>query len=329
MDRKPPHFISKPQRKYTFMLVPNHSGQIYRFSIPAWIPKTAFCALAITLCGFVFGTWYFAGELEETKQALTSQRIVTAQLTEENQDHLEEIDFLKSKYHKIDEQLASLQKLENQVLDMVGLNSDDSPKVTGEGIKEPSVFKEDDHPLLAMVTRSASSRSIGPRLDHYQVDVNSLNDLIASQKNKMEQLVDDVENQLEYLEAKPNSWPAQGRISSPFGKRISPTNRRTTEFHQGIDIANTSGTAVVAAGSGIVTYSGYNGGYGRMIIISHGYGYTSVYAHNSQNLVDVGDQVNQGDLIARIGQTGRATGPHLHFEVRVNGEPKNPKNFLP
>ncbi len=330
MVKKPPHLINTRQRKYTFMLVPNHTGRIYRFSILAWIPKVILSFLIFALCSLTFGTWHYAGELSETQQALTSERILTAQLKQDNQDHLEEITFLKYEYQKIDERLASLQQLEHQLLDMVGLETDNGGDPVNEIMvaDNSSKFIEDEHPILAMVSRSASSRSTGPRLDNYQVNVTYLNDLIASQKNKMEQLVDDVENQLEYLEAKPNSWPAQGRISSPFGERISPTNRRTTEFHQGIDIANSSGTAVKAAGSGIVTYSGYNGGYGRMIIISHGYGYTSVYAHNSQNLVEVGDQVEEGEVVARMGQTGRATGPHLHFEIRVNGEPKNPMSYL-
>ncbi|RQD69936.1 MAG: M23 family metallopeptidase [Tindallia sp. MSAO_Bac2] len=330
MDKKTAHIANKPQQKYTLMLVPNHSGKIYRFSVLAWIPKTIATLLMFTVCSLAFGTFYFSSELKDTQGDLYTEKALTNRLSQENEEHLDEIAFLKSEYQKIDKELASLKQLEHQVMDMVGLETDSDESGANRFAIENSSQSglEDEHPIFAMVSRSASMRSAGPGLEEYHVDVEYLNNLISSQRNKMEQLVGDVEDQLEYLEAKPNKWPAQGRISSPFGERISPTNRRTTEFHQGIDIANASGTPVIASGSGIVTYSGYNGGYGRMIIISHGYGYTSVYAHNSQNLVDVGDQVAEGDTIARMGQTGRATGPHLHFEIRVHGEPKDPIDFL-
>lgn len=326
MNKKPAHFVKAPQKKYTFMLIPNHSGKVYRFSILESILKTSLIVLFLLITSLSIGVWHYHGEHSVTQHRLTQERILTAQLSQENKDYLDEIAFLKTQYQEIDQKLASLQQLEHQVLDMVGLEADNHSQKKSDPYANG--IADDDHPLVAMVSRSASMRSAGPGSDDYEVDVEHLNELISTQRNKMEQLVGDVEAKLEYLDAQPNAWPAQGRISSPFGERISPTNRRTTEFHHGIDIANTSGTSVVAAGSGIVTYSGYNGGYGRMIIISHGYGYTSVYAHNSRNLVEVGDHVKQGETIARMGQTGRATGPHLHFEVRVNGEPKDPMNYL-
>nr|WP_279381036.1 M23 family metallopeptidase [Alkaliphilus hydrothermalis] len=143
----------------------------------------------------------------------------------------------------------------------------------------------------------------------------------------MEKLVVDVEKQLKYIDSLPNLRPATGRLSSPYGYRISPISRRR-EFHSGIDIANTTNTDIVAAGSGIVTFSGYNGGYGKIVMISHGYGYTTVYAHNNKVLVKVGDRVKKGDLIAQMGSTGRSTGPHLHFEIRKDGKHINPKTVL-
>ncbi|PKM84018.1 MAG: peptidase [Firmicutes bacterium HGW-Firmicutes-13] len=117
-------------------------------------------------------------------------------------------------------------------------------------------------------------------------------------------------------------WPAaSGRITSYFGIR----NGR---MHTGIDIASSKGTPVYAADSGTVTFSGYSGGYGRLVIISHGNGYSTYYAHNTSNLVSMGQRVTQGQTIATIGSTGNATGYHVHFEIRRNGTSINPLQFF-
>jgi len=116
-------------------------------------------------------------------------------------------------------------------------------------------------------------------------------------------------------------WPVNGRISSRFGPR-------GRGFHYGIDIIAPVGTVVRAAESGVVSYSGWMSGYGRVVIITHASGLQTVYAHNSVNLVREGQRVNKGDPIARVGSTGNATCPHLHFEMRRNGRPVDPLEFL-
>ncbi len=118
-------------------------------------------------------------------------------------------------------------------------------------------------------------------------------------------------------------WPVAGSITSRFGIRAG---RR----HDGIDIAAPEGTPIVAAADGEVLYSGdQKTGYGNLIIVRHAGDFITVYAHNSENLVREGEQVKQGQAIARVGQTGRATGPHLHFEMREGVKPRNPLFFLP
>ncbi|HZX46789.1 MAG TPA: M23 family metallopeptidase [Clostridia bacterium] len=117
------------------------------------------------------------------------------------------------------------------------------------------------------------------------------------------------------------AYPARGKITSGFG-------RRGRKNHNGIDIALPNGTPVKAADGGTVTFSGRQGTYGYLVIIDHGEGYTSYYGHNSKNLVSKGDKVHKGQTIALSGNTGRSTGPHLHFEVRKFGIPVNPINYL-
>ncbi|MDN5331409.1 MAG: hypothetical protein PWP45_634 [Tepidanaerobacteraceae bacterium] len=116
-------------------------------------------------------------------------------------------------------------------------------------------------------------------------------------------------------------WPVSGRITSRFGSRGG-------EFHTGLDIANATGTPVRAANSGVVTFAGRNGGYGKLVIINHGGGFETYYAHLNTISVSVGEKVSRGQVLGTVGTTGRTTGPHLHFEVRVNGTPKNPLLYL-
>jgi len=120
-------------------------------------------------------------------------------------------------------------------------------------------------------------------------------------------------------------WPMEGDVSSSFGMR---TLLGITRMHNGIDIAGPTGRVIVAADGGTVALAGWNGGYGKCVIVDHGGGMATLYAHQSQINVSVGQEVGQGDTLGLCGSTGYSTGPHLHFEVRVNGSPVNPLNYL-
>lgn len=121
--------------------------------------------------------------------------------------------------------------------------------------------------------------------------------------------------------------PVGGPMTSPFGWRIHPVYR-TRRFHAGMDFGVATGTPVGAADRGTVLYSGWYGGYGYTVILNHGNGLTTLYAHNSALLVRVGQTVQRGQAIARAGSTGLSTGPHVHFEVRVNGQPVDPRRYI-
>lgn len=117
-------------------------------------------------------------------------------------------------------------------------------------------------------------------------------------------------------------WPTRGSVTSEYGYRWG-------RMHEGIDIAAPTGTPIWAAADGVVIYSGVMNGYGLVILIDHGGGFTTVYAHQSRLAAGDGRRVSQGELIGYVGSTGHSTGPHLHFETRVNGSAQNPRNYLP
>lgn len=126
----------------------------------------------------------------------------------------------------------------------------------------------------------------------------------------------------------PSIWPVEGRVWGPFGKRSDPFSGEGTEFHPGVDISAPPGTPVHATGDGFVIASGWNGGYGRLVVIDHGSGIQTYYAHLSRIFVQTGAEVRRGESVGEVGSTGRVTAPHLHYEVRVGGAPVNPYLYM-
>ena len=146
---------------------------------------------------------------------------------------------------------------------------------------------------------------------------------------------DAIEAQLKLIERTsnpsflPNMWAHSGKINNEFGFRRNPFGGRSYEFHPGMDIDGERGSIVVAPANGTVIKSGWQGGYGNMIEIDHGNGLTTRYGHLSRINIQVGDTIGRGQEIGLVGSTGRSTGPHLHFEIRLNDKAINPRRFLP
>jgi len=131
----------------------------------------------------------------------------------------------------------------------------------------------------------------------------------------------------EIYEYTPTIWPVRGYVSSKFGYRISPFNN-LQEFHEGIDITAPFGAQINAAASGVVLFAGPKPGYGFMLIIQHKYGYATAYAHCAKLFVKEGQHIKKGDVIAAVGNTGRSSGPHLHYEIRANGILIDPELYM-
>ena len=145
----------------------------------------------------------------------------------------------------------------------------------------------------------------------------------------------EIEKQLRAIQATsnqaniPSMWAHMGKINNEFGFRRNPFGGRTYEFHAGMDIDGERGDQVIAPAGGVVTDAGWKGGYGNMIEVDHGNGLKTRYGHLSKIEVQIGDSITRGQLMAFVGSTGRSTGPHLHYELRFNDRPINPRRFLP
>jgi murein DD-endopeptidase MepM/ murein hydrolase activator NlpD len=164
----------------------------------------------------------------------------------------------------------------------------------------------------------------GPALP---LDANSLAAL-EGKMNQLERSMRAYENVLRERGYTPSVWPVVGKLESGFGGRRNPFGGNSYEFHSGQDIDAAMGDPVVAGASGKVTFVGWQNGYGQLVVIDHGGGLTTRYGHLSHIDVDQDQTVQRGQFIGRVGSTGRSTGPHLHYEIRINDEPVNPLQYL-
>ncbi len=242
---------------------------------------------------------------------------ISSQLTEiENQrkqiqQFAEEINSLKL-------ELVGLNNFENKLRIIANIekkNEQDSLFGVGGSIPED---------IVAQIPLSKKHNSLMREM-HEQI--NQLDLATTNQNNGFESLFKYIKEQQNILASTPAIRPAAGWTTSKFGYRTSPfTGRR--EFHKGFDIANRKGTPIIATANGTVTFTGKKGAYGKVVIIDHGHGMVTRYAHTEKMLVKRNDKVKRGDTIALLGSTGRSTGPHVEYEVHLNGILTNTEKYI-
>jgi murein DD-endopeptidase MepM/ murein hydrolase activator NlpD len=159
------------------------------------------------------------------------------------------------------------------------------------------------------------------------LDAESL-EIIEARMSRLEQNMRAYEAVLRSRGYTPSIWPVEGKLESGFGGRRNPFGGSSYEFHSGQDIDAEYGSPVIAGASGKVEFAGWQNGYGQLVVINHGGGLTTRYGHLSHIDVAMGQSVERAQFLGRVGSTGRSTGPHLHYEVRINDEPVNPLQYL-
>jgi murein DD-endopeptidase MepM/ murein hydrolase activator NlpD len=174
--------------------------------------------------------------------------------------------------------------------------------------------------------RLASTRT-ERQLQTMQRDLDRLNAESETERMLQRHLAKFLEDRRSILAATPSLWPVRGWVTSGFGMRASPFGKGK-KFHSGVDISTRRGTPVLAPAGGVVTFAGWEGGFGRMLAINHGHGIVTRYAHLQKIKVKLGQKVERGQAIGSVGNTGRSTGPHLHYEVLLSGVPTNPMYYI-
>src|SRR5690242_13324231 len=206
-------------------------------------------------------------------------------------------------------QVASLGSLASEVSALYGLKTDaDSTPSVSEQIRAEQINKSIDQLSILRNTAMSGVAGAGIAASYDHVGTLSMSDWAR-------------------LAAAPSLWPVEGRVTGSFGERIDPFNGEGA-FHTGVDISSPLGTPIIAPADGIVKATQYVNGYGRTVIIDHGHGISTLYGHLSGYSSTVGESVHRGDVIGFVGSSGRSTGAHLHYEVRIHGTPVNPHKYL-
>jgi len=327
-EKKNPQF-------YTFLAVPHSNDKVFRIRIPYVFIRVASVLAVVSLLAVVFLTGGYLKALKNTNE-LEELRMTNSKLEEE-------VDNLNDRADSLRERMADLQEFEKNIRDMLDLGEDTGRAATVASHQVSRSFSRSRSNLSALpsgtdgnymtnalgfsaldqsATRKESTdiREVKQLTTVLEAEMDCLNEIIG-------RLNTDVSEWKAYMNAKPSIWPVSGQVTSNFGYRKSPFGRNTV-FHEGIDIAANYGVNVKATGEGVVERAGYYNGYGLCVIINHGYSLKTVYGHNSRVKVKVGDKVQKGQVIACVGSSGRSTGPHLHYEVRLNGNPVDPAKYM-
>jgi murein DD-endopeptidase MepM/ murein hydrolase activator NlpD len=226
---------------------------------------------------------------------------------------------VEEKIRQLEGELSKVRDLDRRLRVVVGLDKGEGATVSlaqgGADTDTPNALRD------AVASRSGGlgGRGVG--------ELAALAHEIASREQSMRELQSYLDQKTAVLAATPTILPSQGLVTAGYGYRRSPfTGKR--EYHEGMDIAAPVGTPIVATADGIVTFAGAAGSYGNVVFIDHGHGFATAYAHNTSNRVRPRQRVRRGDTIAYVGNTGRTTGPHVHYEVHVNGVAADPLTFV-
>lgn len=293
----------KANEPVTVIIIPATNARPYSLSLPRQSARWAMAAAGlIILAVLLIGIWFFTSRAE-----LNSLNL----LKNENQQKQETIDEMEQQINKIEEQQKSLLKKQNELKKQMGLQR--------ESAKESNPSRGSE----------GTSLKTAPNSDSFPGRVQYITGQLAQQEKELGALLAKVKKETAYYRSLPNQWPVYGEISSGYGFRKSPFRRRNESFHDGVDIKCNSGTPVLAAGDGVVIYSGWMAVYGRTIEIQHSCGLVTKYGHNSSLLAKKGETVKKGEIIAKVGNTGLSTGPHLHFTVLKGGATQEPLLYLP
>lgn len=296
---------NKHNQQMTFMLIPHTASKPLKVNISRkLLSGIVIVAVLCVVCFSGICLWFYISQ-DEIRQV--------TRMKQDNREKAETIELLNQEIKKIEQQQDEIAEKQMQLKRIMGIKGENNRPI------EPS--RGGKGGLDYRARNSANNEILQQTVE--------IRTQLAIQEKELDELLARVNNNKLYFRSIPNQWPTRGDISSEFGWRNSPFGGQGSSFHGGIDIANDSGVAVVAAADGTVNFAGWKGVYGKMIEIDHGYGFKTVYGHNSALLVNEGDKVKKGEEIARLGNTGRSTGPHLHFEIIKDGEPQDPRIYLP
>ncbi len=342
--------MRKKDRSLTILVVPHNDSPTITLRFPRWLVPSLI-VLAVALIGsagyFAVRYWQLSERYDELSQQEQTdferaKGMRTTILTQQD-----DVKALSDDVAEMESEMDSLRKLSDQVRQLLSLPKAPAPtpnaSPTPQSLLIPpgaagrgggNAFLPSAPPASMLLVSESTTRIavIRPQVPLMEKELQYL----ATQGLKRLSRVDaasagsleELQAQLKLLAAAPSAWPVRGPITSDFGWRRALFNPNAREFHTGLDIGVWYYTPVHATTDGTVTYAGWMDGYGNVVEIAHEMGYSTIYGHNSVLKVKTGQEVRAGDVIALSGQTGYANGPHVHYEIRMNGKPVDPMRFV-
>ncbi|KMP11044.1 peptidase M23 [Candidatus Nitromaritima sp. SCGC AAA799-A02] len=301
---------------YTLVIFPGTTGSPKRINISKRWFRAGLLVVLIILVGLAGSSAY----LTQRYFQLVGEEAELTELRRESKIRKIQVEKFAQQVKNFESEMSRLERFEKKLRVITAL--EDSPQSVAKNWGVGGPYGLSSQSLTTSLEREA--RSLAEKLSS---NLGHLTTQAKIQTISFQELDDFFKNQTSLLLATPSIWPTRGWVTSSFGFRKSPfTGLR--EKHEGWDIAARSGSAIRSTADGIVVVQGREYGYGNMIEVDHGYGLVTRYGHNAKHLVKVGARVKRGQIIATVGNTGRSTGPHLHYEVLLNGVPMNPKNYI-
>jgi murein DD-endopeptidase MepM/ murein hydrolase activator NlpD len=297
-------------KKINIVVLPEGAKRVRQIKVPKFLLLMFFPFL---VCAGLLLAWiakdYYSVKTDLPRLAL---------LQKENARHQDQISSLTEKLLIIQTKLTELNEFDKKVRTLVNLEpSRANPHLIGMGGSDPAGLSSS---VAAEKLNQRMVRSMHKSIDEIETE-------ISVQLHERELLLSFLGKQKSLLASTPSIWPAKGWVSSEFGYRQSPFTGEK-EFHKGLDICSRKGSPIISPANGVVGSIETDPGYGKMVVINHGHGLITRYAHLDKVTVKKGQAVLRGQEIALVGNTGRTTGPHLHYEVYLNGVPVNPLRYI-
>lgn len=322
------------RQKLTFMVIPDANKQVIRFQLSSIVLLSALVlfivlALAATVAILLYNdSTDKIGKLEQQLTASTGQyEQIIAGKDKHIEDLQTEVAGLSDQARSIQDKIADVSKLESELKQLTGIESPDGGTAVAQMLEDADEYAMDGEGAGGEEL-PVTDWEIDELVLTTQENFTDLADTIDRMVPRLEETKDIVQRMQAKLRVTPTIWPTDSRkITSPFGVRKDPFTHRA-RFHAGIDISGSTGDPIYAAADGTVTGAGRDRSHGNNILVSHGNGIKTHYSHLSKMLVKPGATVKKGDIIGLMGSTGRSTGPHLHYEIYVNGEHVDPKPYL-
>jgi murein DD-endopeptidase MepM/ murein hydrolase activator NlpD len=289
---------TKDRKKFiTFMILPHNSMRnVLRINIPYWLATLLSLLAALVLISIVSFFIY--------STSITTKILHYKSLQAENKIQSTQIKTFFEKTKELEEGINELEERDQELREMLGLKK----------VKKTS-------------NNDLKTNYVAETFDVMQKRLAVLKQRIEDRKLQYAMLEDVAQDKVYRFNNFPSIWPVSGVVFQPFGMRRHPFTGRQ-EFHKGVDIPAWVGCPIRVAADGVIVYSDWSRGYGQTVIVDHGNGYLTLYAHCERLLAQPGDYVTKGQLIAKVGSTGLSTGPHVHYEVQYQNKPINAERFL-